>query len=113
MALVGKMNRRVAVQKYTETRGAQGGFVDSWATENTVWAKLTPLSATERLEVEQMASIRSHRVTMRYYSPGITAKDRLLYTDPDTGARYFYIVSVVNPGERGIDTILDCREDTK
>ena len=110
MVMTGEMDHRVAVQKYTQTRGAQGGFIESWATENTMWAKLNPIGAQERIDADQTQNVRTHRVTMNYYSPGITGKDRLLFTDPDAGTRIFNIVSVVNPGERGCFTILDVRE---
>jgi SPP1 family predicted phage head-tail adaptor len=106
MARTGEMNKYVAVQKYTKTRDAEGGFIQTWATENQVWAKINPLSASERLDTEQVSSVLSHRISMRYYSPGITAKDRITWN-----SRTFYITSVVNPGERGCDTVLDCREE--
>lgn len=101
----GTMRKRVSVQKFTESRGAQGGFVRTWVTENTVWAKVMPLGAQERIDADQTQNVRTHRVTMRFYSPGITGVDRLLF-----GTRILNIVSVVDPGERGCDTILDVKE---
>lgn len=106
MARTGEMRKKVAVQKYTKTRGAQGGYIQSWATENSVWAKINPISAKERTDADQTNAVLSHRITMRFYSPGITAKDRILWN-----SRTFYITSVVNPGERGCDTILDAKEE--
>lgn len=105
MSRTGEKNKRVSIQKYTTTRGAQGGFIETWVTENTVWAKVNPLGAQERIDADQVKNIRTHRVTMKFYSPGITGNDRLLF-----GTRILNIVSVVNPGERGCETILDVRE---
>lgn len=105
MVATGKMDKRVSIQKYVKTRGTQGGFILGFVTENTVWAFVNPLSAGERVDAEQVKNIRTHRVTMNFYSPGISGKDRLLF-----GARIFNIVSVVNPGERGCFTILDVKE---
>lgn len=105
MVATGKMDKRVSIQKSVNTRDAQGGFVPAFVTENTVWAFVNPLSAGERIDADQVKNVRTHRVTMNFYSPGITGKDRLLF-----GTRIFNIVSVVNPGERGCFTILDVKE---
>jgi SPP1 family predicted phage head-tail adaptor len=105
MGRIGTKRKRVAVQKYTETRGAQGGSLRGFVTENFMWANINPLSASERVEADKTENVRTHRVTMSFYSPGITSADRILF-----GTRKFGIVSVVNPGERGCDTILDVKE---
>ena len=99
------MRKRVNIQKYTKTRGAEGGYIDTWATEKEVWANISPISGQERVDADQVKALRTHTVTMRFYAAGISANDRILF-----GARIFHIVSVVNVGERGYDTILDVRE---
>lgn len=105
MVRTGAMRHTVKVQKYTETRDSQGGAIRTFATENTVWANVNPISALERAQGDQTKAVRTHRITMRFYSPGITAADRILF-----GTREFGIVAVVNPGERGCETILDVKE---
>ncbi len=105
VARTGERRKRVEVQKNTETRSAEGDFIDGFVTENAMWAKVNPLSAQERIDGEQTTGIRTHRVTMAFYSPGITAADRL-----KMGTRIFNIVSVVDVGERGCFTILDVKE---
>ena len=105
VVLTGDMDKKVAVQKYTETSDAIGGFIETWATENLVWAKITPLSGKERDDADRTHSTTSHRITMRFYSPGIVPRDRILWD-----SREFYITAVINPGERGCFTVLDVME---
>lgn len=104
-ARTGEKRKRMEVQKKTETRSGEGDFIEGWVTENSMWAKLNPVGAQERIDGDQTTNIRTHRVTMSFYSPGITGAARL-----KMGSRIFNIVSVVNVGERGIDTVLDVKE---
>lgn len=101
----GEMRERVSIQKYAETRSAMGSSIRDFVTENTVWAKVNPVGAKERLQADQVNSEITHRVSMRFYSPGITSADRLLF-----GTRKLNIISVIDVGERGCDTVLDVSE---
>lgn len=106
MALrTGALRHRINIQKYTETRDAQGGPIKAWATENTVWANVNPIGALERAQGDQTKAVRTHRITMKFYSPGITAADRIIFK-----TREFGIVAVINQDERGCRTILDVKE---
>lgn len=102
---IGEMRHRVEVQKYTLTKEEDGGSIRTFATENTMSAKIMPLNATERDQGDQVKAVRSHRVTMRFYSPGLREDDRL-----KLGTRIFNIVAVIDVGERGCFTILDVKE---
>ena len=102
----GRMRKRVEIQKAGEARDAEGGFTSvAFVTENAVWAHINPLSAMERVQGDQVKAIRSHRITTRFYSPGATSADRI-----KMGTRIFDIVSIVDPGERGCNTIFDVKE---
>ena len=101
----GALRDKVKVQKYTETRDSQGGAIKTWATENEVWANINPISSLERAQGDQTKAVRTHKITMKFYSPGITAADRILF-----GTREFGITSVIDPGSRGCRTILDVKE---
>lgn len=101
----GELDKRVEVQKYTVTKEEDGGTIRTFATENTVWAKLTPLNAAERDQGDQVKAVRSHSVRMRFYSPGLDESARL-----KMGTRIFNIASVIDVGERGCFTILDVKE---
>ena len=102
----GVMRKKVEIQKIGEARDAEGGFTPApFVTEKTVWANINPLSAMERVQGDQVKAIRSHRIIIRFYSPGITTADRI-----KMGTRIFNIVSIVNPGERGCNTIFDVKE---
>lgn len=101
----GVMRKRVEIQKISSARGADGGFTKDFATETTVWANINSLSAEERVLGDQTKAVRTHRVITRFYSLGVTADDRIKF-----GTRIFNIVSIVDPGERGCNTIFDVKE---
>jgi SPP1 family predicted phage head-tail adaptor len=105
MARTGKYRKRINIQSYTKTRGGEGGYIQSWATDASRWANINPISGQERVDADQVKALRTHTISMRFYSGTLSAKQRVLF-----GTRVFHIVSVVNVGERGYDTILDVME---
>lgn len=105
MSRTGQKQQRVQVQKYTETRTLQGGTIEGWVTENTMWAWVNPIGAMERIQADQTKAIRTHRISMRFYSPGIDETYRIL-----DGSKIYNIVSVVDVGSRGCETILDVKQ---
>lgn len=105
MVRAGVLRKRVEVQKYTSGRGADGSNINVFVTENTMWANVNPISAQERQQGDQTKAVRTHRVTMKFYAPGITAAARL-----KMGTRIFNIVSIIDIGERGCFTVFDVKE---
>ena len=101
----GLKDKLANVQKKTESSGAMGGIIEDWTTENQMWIHLKPLGAKERVDAEQVKNVRTHRIFMDFYSPGITGADRITWN-----SRTFNIISVVDVGELGCDTILDVME---
>ena len=101
----GLKDKLVSVQKKTETAGAEGGIIEDWTTENQMWARINPVRAKEGVDADQVKNVVSHRITMDFYSPGITGADRITWN-----SRTFNIISVVNVGELDCDTVLDVLE---
>lgn len=52
----GPLNRRVTVEKKTETQGASGEMVPSWAEDFTVWMSKQDMSAATRMAAAQPVS---------------------------------------------------------
>ena len=104
-ARYGLRDKLVDVQTKDESSGAEGGIIENWTTQNQMWAEIKPLGAKERVDAEQVKNVRTHRITMDFYSPGITAADRITWN-----SRTFNIIAVVNVGELDCDTILDVME---
>lgn len=105
MVATGEMKKKVSIQKYTATRGAEGGVIKGFVEENTMWAKINPLSGQERVEADKNNSNVSHRISMRFYSPGLTPADRIVWN-----SRTFDITAVIDVGERGCFTVVDVKE---
>lgn len=102
----GELRQRVTVEAPSVARNAQGGFSETWATAETRYAKIEPLSGREFFEAQRVDSDVTHMVTMRYFS-GLTSSHRITY-----GSRTFYIESVINTDERDWKTVAMCREST-
>lgn len=99
-----RLRHSVAIQAATESAGTRGENARSWATVETVWAAIEPLNARETFYAQQVQSLCTHRVRMRYNAT-VTPKHRILY-----GARLFYIEGVTHTDERGRETICQCVE---
>ena len=95
MAGIGDLNKRITIQYEVQTSDAMGGFSVVWTDLKTVWAAIWPVSANEHLQAMQNTMTITHRIRIRYRSD-LSASYRIKY-----GTRYFNIVSMVNPNERG------------
>ena len=100
----GSLRHRITIQSVTETEDTFGGTTEVWGTHATVWASIEPLSGRELLQAQQVQAEVTHRVRCRYVS-GVTSKMRVLY-----GARYFNIITPINPEERNRELALMCKE---
>ena len=107
MVRTGEMQKRISIEsKSPETRDAHGGFIETWAevTDGERWAKITPISGKERNQGDQVKALRSHVISMRFFT-GMVSSYRIVYD-----SRIFNIVKVIDVGERGCDTVLDVLE---
>ena len=102
----GLKRHRVDIQAYVETQNTEGGTIRTFASVDGLWwAQIEPMRGTEKEQADQQKAIRTHRIYMRFFDPGIDESMRVLF-----GAKIFNIVAVINPGERGCDTIIDVME---
>lgn len=95
---IGDLNKRITFQSQTKTADGMGGFSVVWAAISapaTVWAGIWPVSANEQVQANATTMTISHRIRIRYL-PGIKGHYRIKF-----GTRYFSIVSIINPNERG------------
>ena len=90
----GELRSTVDLQSLTTVSDGQGGLVDTWTTEDTISAKVDPLSAQEVFWAGQQDGGETHKITLRYNS-AITNKKRFLF-----GTRILRITSVRNILER-------------
>jgi len=93
--MIGDLNKRVILQYSTKVSNSMGGFTTSWVDAATIWAAIWPVSAAETVQSMQPTMTISHRIRIRYRSV-LRASFRIKF-----GLRYFNIVSIINPNERG------------
>lgn len=104
MTTPGELRHRVTIQQKTRTADGGGGGSVDWSAVATVWAKIEPLSAFQRLKAEQLESCVTHQVSIRYRTDVKTGM-RIAYD-----GRYLAIKTVIDDGERGRWLVLSCEE---
>jgi SPP1 family predicted phage head-tail adaptor len=91
----GDLKKRIELQSASKVQDGMGGYSEAWSTNKTVSAGIWPVSANERIQGATPTMTISHRIRIRYRS-GVTPGMRIKF-----GARYFSIVSIINPNEAG------------
>lgn len=91
----GNLDRRIDIQALTETRGAAGGIVATWATLKTVWAEKLPSSGNEFRAAQSRHAETSQVFRIRYYSGLSETTHRISYSD-----RVYDILHIAEEGRR-------------
>lgn len=105
----GKLDRRIVLQRFTETRDEYNEPVQTWATLATRWASYEPLSDGEKFSASETAAEASARFVIRYSTAvrDLNPKDRLMFE----GVTY-QIIRVKEIGRReGIEITTSARAD--
>jgi len=92
---IGEMKHSVTWQQQTKVSDGMGGSDTTWVDVCTTWARILPTSAKEIRQSEQTVLVASHTIRIRY---------RSVFKSSWRGqfkGRYFAIVGIVNPEERG------------
>lgn len=111
MDKIGRLDKRVSIQRRSATLDSYGQELDSWTTIAQVWAQVKPLSGKERVRNAAMVveSLLTHTVTVRYSAslmPPLEADAwRILY-----GTRIFNITASRDVDEDRRFIEFDCSE---
>jgi SPP1 family predicted phage head-tail adaptor len=100
----GRLRHRLTLQSRTETRSATGSVTTAWATEDTVWGAIEPLSGKEYLALAQTQNETAVRIVVRYYS-GLDESWRVV-----SGGKAYSIQSLINHDERDHMITLMCSQ---
>ena len=92
---VGAMRNRVDVQRRSLTRDGVGGQSEVWTFLSTIWVEIKALTGRELEAAQAVRATDTHQINLRYY-PGLSAKDRLVFTDPEALQHLYAITSVVD-----------------
>lgn len=86
MINAGKMDRRITIERQTETVKPSGDVVKAWAEVATVWAEVLQSTATEYFT--GMGEVETGTVIFRIrYTPGVTTVDRVSYNGSAYGLK--------------------------
>jgi len=94
--IIGKSDRRITIQRATETTNGYGEKVATWATLITVWAELQKTSgAKEAIASRQDTATKQlvFKIRSSTDSRAVTTKDRLVYD-----GKYFDITGIEEQG---------------
>jgi len=88
----GLLNHTLTLQTLTETDDGQGGTTSAWADSGTFKARISSLSAQERMAQDKTTTYATHRVYCDNMT--VTTADRIKW-----GSYYFEIKGIKNPSE--------------
>jgi SPP1 family predicted phage head-tail adaptor len=94
--VVGRLNRRIAIQTQTTTQDAVGQELPSWSTAYSCWASIDIQASQLLYSTAEFISQVTYRITMRWTSSVIiAASQRVVYTEPTTGVVHTYQIEAV------------------
>ena len=104
----GRLRHKVTLQSVGSTYDAYGDLSNSWTTDASVWASISPVSGKEEYVAGELTGVETHSIRLRYRT-GITAQNRIIF-----GSRTFEIVSVKdwNDYKPGRSLEIFCKEVT-
>jgi len=97
---IGRLRHRVTLQQPVDADDGSGGTTRTWSDVATLWARIEPLSADERVAAGRIEAAADHRIVIRWRA-GVTAAMRFSF-----GTRVFEIRGVTDRDER--HRFLDC-----
>lgn len=89
----GRLPHRVVVELAAGSADGAGGETVAWDTLATVWARIEPAAAAEKIVAGHLSGVVSHRITMRYRAD-IAGGMRIVYR-----GRIFRLLAVIDPDE--------------
>jgi len=108
---IGRMNKKITIQRYTETTGEWDNTVNDWIDLTTVWASINSLFGREFWEAKQANLENTINIIIRYqkvFKDIDTREYRIKWDD-----KFYNIIHVDNPSFENKYLILKCVEITE
>ena len=99
----GLLNQTLTLQVFTETTDSQGGVTTTWADSGNFRARISPITAQERMLQNKNTMTTTHRIYCDVMD--VTPKDRITW-----GSYLFEIIGITNPSEAYHHLEIDVRE---
>jgi SPP1 family predicted phage head-tail adaptor len=103
-SLATEARHRVTIQTLTQTADGEGGFTDTWADTQTVWAAIYPMSAAQMTDYNTVGVDANITIKIRG-KIAVGEKQRIKF-----GTRIFEIKTVEDAQERGFVKYVICKE---
>lgn len=94
MEIIGKLDRRITIQSATFADDTFGEEIPTFTDLVSVWAKVTPLKASEDFDAEQLTSRRTLKFKIRYRKD-LNTENRISYQGD-----FYDILSITEIGRR-------------
>lgn len=109
---IGRLDKRITIQRRSNTLDAYGQQVNQWTDIATVWANVKPIGGREKLRSMVVESLLSHTVMVRYSEalmpPTLADGWRIVY-----GARIFNVTAAMDVDEARRWIVFDCTEGSE
>jgi len=97
--MAGNLRRRLVVQRRDSDQDAAGQQVTTWTTLGKTWGAVAAQAGREVLAGAVIRPENERIITIRYF-PGLTAKDRIVYTDFEGVEHFFNITRISDIDEK-------------
>jgi SPP1 family predicted phage head-tail adaptor len=87
MFRAGELDQRVTLRREVRTADGMGGSTLSWTNIATVWAKVRPMSGTEREHSDRLSAPANYIIVIRHRSD-LTEADILVWRDVEFNIRF-------------------------
>ncbi len=101
---IGPKRHSVGLYSASTSTDSFGEPIETYASYDTVWASIKPLSGKEYIHAQQQQAEVSHKVTIRYHA-SVTEKHRVYF-----GSRVLEIVFINDIDERNHFQEMLCKE---
>lgn len=109
---IAELRHLVYVQTPTTSQSSRGAETVTWSDSPALRARVRTVSGDERNRDEQLMAVAAHEVLLRWPLPSgvtLTTKSRLRWLD-DSVSRYFGVLAIGEPDNRGRLVVLTCTE---
>lgn len=94
MMNIGRLDRRITIQRVTRAADSYGELIETWADLATVWASKQDIRGSEFLAAKQTVASIDAKFKIRYLS-GLKPTDRIYYDD-----KYYDIAGIIELGRK-------------
>jgi SPP1 family predicted phage head-tail adaptor len=102
--MIANLNQRATIEQPVRTSDGAGGASESWSTLAVVWAKLEPVTSTDRFAAAALEAKSRYKLTLRRLASAAAGMRAVI------GSRTFAINGVLDAGPGAPLMTLLCEE---